>query len=55
MAIKKDKPRPLGELLGKVQDRTSAGAAVWRERIDKPAHRGVICKDAGILTKLANP
>jgi len=47
MALKKDKPSSLGELLGKVQDRASASAAAWRKHIEKHARRGESWEDGG--------
>jgi len=40
MAIKKDKPRALGELLPKLEGRASASAAAWQQHIEKHARRG---------------
>jgi len=46
MAAKKDKPRTLGELLPKLEARTSASGAAWRQHIEKNARRGESWEEA---------
>jgi len=46
MAIKKDKPRALGELLPKLEGRASASAAAWRQHVEKHARRGESWEEA---------
>jgi len=46
MAIKKDKPIALGELLPKLEGRASASGAEWRAHIEKHARRGESWEEA---------
>jgi len=46
MAIKKDKPRALGELLPKLEGRASASVAAWRQHVEKHARRGESWEEA---------